>query len=284
MVGTVDSWTTGWAIQPRGSASIRLRSRVQLLGPVARGPITIPLPPDPSTGLTTSSSSRSITSSRCSGSSSRQVCTLGRIGSSSQVVADQVRDVGVDELVVGDAVADRVRDGDVAGPGRVDQAGTAEQRVLPEVHRVEELVVHPPVDHVHRLQPDGGPHHHPAGPAHQVAALDQLDAHQPGQQRVLEVGGVVHPGRQHHHLRVVHPGRRGRPQRGEQPARIAVPPAGSGGRRTPRAARWTSPGGSSSRRTPRTAPGRCPPAPGSRRRRRGSGRCPRRAPGLRWAA
>ena len=100
--------------------------------------------------------------------------------------------------------------------------GTAEQRLLPEMHRVQELVVDPPVDHVHRLEPGGGPHHHPTGPADQVAALDQLDAHHPGQQGMLEVGGVVDTGGQHHHPRVTHPGRRGRAQRGQQPPRVAV--------------------------------------------------------------
>ena len=79
-VGTVDSWTTGWAIHPRGSVVTRRRS-ASSSSLLARGPITIPLPPEPSTGLTTSSSSRSSTSSRAASSSSRQVSTLGRIGS-----------------------------------------------------------------------------------------------------------------------------------------------------------------------------------------------------------
>ena len=69
-----------------------------------------------------------------------------------EVVADQVGQVGVDELVVGDAVADRVGDRHVAGARGVHQARAAEQRVGAEVHRVEELVVDPAVDHVHLLE------------------------------------------------------------------------------------------------------------------------------------
>ena len=68
-----------------------------------------------------------------------------------EVVLDQRRDVGVDQLVVGHAVADRVGDGDVAGPGRVQDARAADDRVGPELHRVEEVVVDPPVDDVHPL-------------------------------------------------------------------------------------------------------------------------------------
>ena len=68
-----------------------------------------------------------------------------------EVVPDEVRHVGVEQLVVGDAVADRVGDRDVAGPGGVDEAGAPEQRVGPELDRVEELVVDPAVDDVDRL-------------------------------------------------------------------------------------------------------------------------------------
>ena len=138
-----------------------------------------------------------------------------------EVVADQVGQVGVDELVVGHAVADRVGQGHVARPGGVDHAGAAEHRVGAEVHRVEELVVDAAVDHVHRLQALGGAHHHATAPALQVAPLDQLHAHRAGQQRVLEVGAVVDTGRQHHHGRVGDTGRGGGAQRGEQPLRVA---------------------------------------------------------------
>ena len=52
--------------------------------------------------------------------------------------------------------------------------------------------------------------------AHQVAALDELDAHRAGQQRVLEVGRVVDARREHDDGRVADAGRRGLAQRGEQ--------------------------------------------------------------------
>jgi hypothetical protein len=74
------------------------------------------------------------------------------------------------------------------------------------VHRVEELVVDAPVDDVDPLLAGRRPHPHDAVAADQVAALDQLDAHQPGEQGVLEVGAVVDARREHHDVRVVDPG------------------------------------------------------------------------------
>lgn len=138
-----------------------------------------------------------------------------------EVVADQVGDIGVDELVVGYAVADRVGERHLAAARGVDQAGAAEQRVTAEVHRVEELVVDAAVDDVHRLEAVGGAHHDPAATALQVASLDELDAHRARQQGVLEVGAVVDARRQHDDRRVGDAGRGRGPQRGEESLRVA---------------------------------------------------------------
>jgi hypothetical protein len=53
--------------------------------------------------------------------------------------------------------------------------------------------------------------------AEQVTALDELHAHQPGQQGVLEVRRVVHAGGEHHDEGVDDAVRRGGPQGAEQP-------------------------------------------------------------------
>ena len=111
-----------------------------------------------------------------------------------EVVAHEVGEVGVGQLVVGHPVADRVGDRHVACACGVEQSRATEQRVAAEVHRVEELVVDPAVDHVHRLEALRRTHHHAAAPALEVTTLDQLDAHGAGQQRVLEVRAVEHPG------------------------------------------------------------------------------------------
>ncbi len=83
-------------------------------------------------------------------------------------------------------------------------ARDADQRVRAEVQRVEEVVVEPPVDHVDRGLPPGGAHPYPVAGADQVAALDQLDAHQPGQQGVFEVGRVGHARGEDGHHRIGH--------------------------------------------------------------------------------
>ncbi len=139
-----------------------------------------------------------------------------------EVEADQLGQVGVDQLVVGHAVADGVGDGDPAAAHRRDQPGDAEHRVAAEVHRVEELVVDPAVDDVDRLVTGGRAHPHLAADADQVAALDELDAHHPGQQGVLEVGRVEHPGGEDDDGGVARTvGGRG-PQGGQQHPRVVV--------------------------------------------------------------
>ena len=103
------------------------------------------------------------------------------------------------------------------------QAGRAEHRVGAELQRVEELVVDAAVDHVDAGRAGGGAHPHPAARAEQVAALDELDAHQAGEQGVLEVGGVVDAGGEHDDRRVLDAVR--------APTRAARRAAGAGSRR-----------------------------------------------------
>ena len=137
-----------------------------------------------------------------------------------EVVLDHLRHVRVDGLVVGDAVADRVREGDVAGPCRVEDAGHADEGVPPELQRVEEVVVDAAVDHVHPLQTLGGAHPDQTVAAQEVSALDQLDAHLAGQEGVLEVGRVVDAGGEHDHGGVVGARRGGGEQRVQEPGRV----------------------------------------------------------------
>ena len=154
--------------------------------------------------------------------------------------------------------------------------GAAEHRVGPELHRVEEVVVDAPVDRRRPAARRRSCACRRVVAADQVAALDQLDAHLPGQERVLEVGGVVDAGREH-----------ARRVGSSTPAGAAARSAASSRRRVVGdrpdpllgeqlgEAPGPSPGGSRSRRTcPDGDRAGCPPAPGSRRRRRGRGRCP----------
>ena len=201
-VGDVDKATTRWAIQWRGSASTS-RANSSSSAPVAAGPMTRPLPPEPSTRLKTSSSRRASASLRTAVVLEVHGLDVLEDGILAQVVADHGRHVGVDELVVGHAVADAVGDGDPAGPSCVDDARTSDERVGAELQWVEVVVVDAAVDDVDghltlgRAQEDVG------AVAHQVAPLDQVDPHEAGQQRVLVEGRVVHAGREDHDRRVL---------------------------------------------------------------------------------
>ena len=111
-----------------------------------------------------------------------------------QVVADHVRDVRVDALVVGRPPSRHVGQGDVPEPEGVQQAGHAEQGVRAEHEGVEEVVVDAAVDHVDPPQPLGGAHVDEAVPDQQVPPFDQRRAELLREEHVLVEGGVVDPG------------------------------------------------------------------------------------------
>ena len=119
-----------------------------------------------------------------------------------QVEADHLRDVVVDRLVVGDPGSDRVGDRDGAGPVGAHQARNPEQRVGAELQRVDERVVEATVDRVHPLQARRRAHVTHGVADDEVRRLDELDAHLPGEERVLEVGGVHRAGGPEHDRRV----------------------------------------------------------------------------------
>ena len=80
--------------------------------------------------------------------------------------------------------------------------GTPSMRVGPEDHRIEEIVVDPPIEHVDLAQPVDGLHVKLQVHADQVAALDQLDAHLLREKDVLEKCGVVRTRREQRHRRM----------------------------------------------------------------------------------
>ena len=108
-----------------------------------------------------------------------------------EVVFDDLRDVGVDHLVVGHAGPDGVGEGHVAGAVGRDESRDPEHRVGPEHGGIEEVVVYPAVDHVDRKQARRRAHEDAHVLDDQVAALDDRDAHLAREEAVLEVGAVV---------------------------------------------------------------------------------------------
>jgi hypothetical protein len=134
--------------------------------------------------------------SRCCGT-----CRSARFqdGFFAEVELDHLGHVGVDRLVVGHAGADGIAQRDVAAAVDVEQAGAAQRGVGAEGQRVEEVVVDAAVDHVDALGAARGAHVDEVVLDEQVLALDQLHAHLLREEGVLEVGRVVHAGREHHH-------------------------------------------------------------------------------------
>ena len=98
-----------------------------------------------------------------------------------EVVTDEIRYVGVDQLVVGHSVADRVGDGDGAVGLGGKQTGDAEQGVRPELHRVDELVVDTTVDDMDLFEPPGGAQEDDTVADHEVAPLHQRYTHGAGE-------------------------------------------------------------------------------------------------------
>ncbi len=69
---------------------------------------------------------------------------------------DHLGDVTMDRLVVGDAGAHSVRDGDISKAIGCHQPWNPEHRVGPECQRIQECIVNPAVDDVHATQATSG--------------------------------------------------------------------------------------------------------------------------------
>ena len=137
-----------------------------------------------------------------------------------QIEANHLGDIGVDRFVVRNAGADRVADRHVAGAIRVHQTGAAQRRGGAEHLGVEEVIVDAAVDHIHALQATRRAHVDEVVLDLQVLPFDQFHAHLLREKRVLEVGAVVHAGREHHHGRVGAVGRCAGAQGVEQHVRV----------------------------------------------------------------
>ena len=147
--------------------------------------------------------------SRSSGRRQRRGVDVGENRLLGKIVADHVGHVGVDALVVCHARSGGVHEGHVAELIGVYQPRHAEQRVGTEDQRIDEVVVHAPVDHVDAAQALRGPHVDVAIVDQQVAPLDELGPDLLGQEDVLVERRVVHARRQQRDRRV------GAPHRGQ---------------------------------------------------------------------
>src|SRR4030095_8279180 len=94
---------------------------------------------------------------------------------------DELGHEAVDRLVVGNAGAGRVGDGNAPGAVDVHDPGNAKHAVGIEAQWIEEVVVAPAIDYVDRTVAGGRAHGDPTVDDPQVAALDELGPHLVGE-------------------------------------------------------------------------------------------------------
>jgi hypothetical protein len=164
----------------------------------------------------------SSTASNRPGSSGRQDSTSGRTGFLAEAVPDETGDVGVERLVVGDAVAEGVGGSDRARLRGARGARAADHRVGPEAQRIGEVVVETPVHDVDRHLDARGPRPGPVAAADRIVPLHELQGHESCRQGVFEVRGVAGTGREDNDARVADPVGRGGAQSGKRLLRIPV--------------------------------------------------------------
>ena len=111
----------------------------------------------------------------------------------------------INDLVVGDAGADRVRQADVSVAIRVDQTRHAEARVFPEDLRIKEVVIDSAINDIDRLQTLRRAHENLAVMCDQIAAFDDFDSHRAREKRMLEVGRIVNSRCEQHDGRLASP-------------------------------------------------------------------------------
>jgi hypothetical protein len=175
-VGTVESFTTSWAIHFSGCARMT-SARAASSSRGVSGPMTHAL------------------AARLAGrldhelvEAGQHVLALGVVGQQVrvrvlqqrllvEVEADHVRHAVADRLVVGDAGADGVGDRDGALAVGADEPGHAERGVGAELERVDEVVVQAPVHRVDALQTVRRAHVEDVVAHDEVARLHELDAH-----------------------------------------------------------------------------------------------------------
>ncbi|SKU71806.1 Uncharacterised protein [Mycobacteroides abscessus subsp. abscessus] len=107
---------------------------------------------------------------------------VGHNGFLAQVVLDNGRHIGVDELVVTHPIAHRAGDHHVPGARGVEQARDSEHRIRAELHGIQVGVIDAAVDHVDLALTLGGAHVDLVVAAEQIAPLDEFHTHLASQQ------------------------------------------------------------------------------------------------------
>ena len=127
-----------------------------------------------------------------------KVCRhIGQQDVFAEIVFDNPRHIRVHDLVVCNACAGRVCNGDMAVLIDLHQPGHAQRGIGAKDGWIEKVRINAPIQHVNALKPAGRPHRHKAIGNREVTALDQFYAHLLREKSVFKIGRVVDAGREH---------------------------------------------------------------------------------------
>ncbi len=142
-----------------------------------------------------------------------------------QIKFDDLRNVRVHRFVIRYARSDRIGQRHISRSIRIKKSRHAQNRIRPEAQRIQKIIIHPAVNHIHSPKPRCRPHVHDVVVHQQVAPFHQLDAHLLRQKRVFEISRVRNSGRQENRggvLPVIAILRRQAAQRRQQRLRIVI--------------------------------------------------------------
>ena len=120
-----------------------------------------------------------------------------------EIEADDVGDIAINRLIVGDASADCIGKRHIARQIGAHQPGHAQQRGGIEHQRIEEVVIHSAVDHVDTLRPARRAHVNDVLGDEQIAPFDQFDAELVGEERMLVICRIERSRRQQRDGRIL---------------------------------------------------------------------------------
>ena len=130
---------------------------------------------------------------------------VGKDGILAQIIANNVRNVRVERLVIGQAGSKGVCDRYIAGPIGIKKPRRSKCRVGAENQRIAEVVVHSSIDDIDALESVGGAHVDDVVVSYEIAAFDKIDSHLTSEIGMFEVCGIENTRREKHDIRLWSP-------------------------------------------------------------------------------
>ena len=120
-----------------------------------------------------------------------------------EVILNDARHKIIDHLVIGHSGADGICQRDISRAIGIHQSRHPKHRIFSKHHRIDEVVINAPVNHIHPPQAARGAHVNKLVHHHEVTPFNDVDAHFPREITMLEISTIVAAGRKQHAHRVV---------------------------------------------------------------------------------